>query len=50
MRIGLIGSGNMAAALARGAGPARCTARGTYRAPAVAEELAGARDVVVVSA
>jgi pyrroline-5-carboxylate reductase len=42
MRIGLIGAGNMAAALARGWGePVLCTDSGSGRARALAEELGG---------
>lgn len=42
MRIGLVGAGNMAAALARGWGePVLCTDSGSGRARALAEELGG---------
>lgn len=42
MRIGLIGAGNMAAALARGwGGPVLCTDSGSGRARALADELGG---------
>ena len=42
MRIGFVGSGNMAAALARGWGePVLCTDSGSGRAQALAEELGG---------
>ncbi|MGZ8649878.1 MAG: NAD(P)-binding domain-containing protein, partial [Solirubrobacteraceae bacterium] len=42
MQVGLIGAGNMAAALARGWGePVLCTDSGSGRARALAEELGG---------
>src|ERR1700761_2791027 len=42
MRVGLIGSGNMARAMARGwGGPGLCSHRGSGRAQALADELGG---------
>src|SRR5436309_65559 len=52
MRVGLIGSGNMARAMARGWGdPVLCSDGGSGRAGALASELGGraARDTVVAS-